>query len=111
MQQGLQKPSKSTTKTETDIECKKTSQILTRPNKTSDMNNELHVSTYIKTITEETNKRPNEKQTAKTSVQIQHWMLNLTRWYQYIFTESIRRWETYIQTNSWFTEAEYQQAD
>lgn len=43
------------------------------------MKNELHVSTYIKTITEETNKRPNEKQIAKTSVQIQYWMVNLTR--------------------------------
>ena len=36
-----------------------------RPNKTSDMNNKLHVSTFIKTITRETNQHPNEKHTAK----------------------------------------------
>ena len=30
------------------------------------MNNKLHVSKYIKTITGETNQQPNEKHTAKT---------------------------------------------
>ena len=33
---------------------------------TSDMNNQLHVSTYITTITKETDRHPNEKHTAKT---------------------------------------------
>ena len=33
--------------------------------KTSDMNNKLHVSTYIKTITEATDRHPNEKHTVK----------------------------------------------
>ena len=41
--------------------------------KRSDMNNKVHVSTYIKTIIEETNQHPNEKHT----IQIQHWMFNL----------------------------------
>ena len=40
-------------------------QVLTRPNKTSDMNNKLQVSTYIKTVTGETNQHPNEKHTTK----------------------------------------------
>ena len=44
----------------------KTRQVLTRPNKTSDMNNKLHVSTNIKTITGETNQHPSKKHTAKT---------------------------------------------
>ena len=44
----------------------KTRSVLTRPNKTSDMSNKLHVSTYIKTITRETNKHPNKKHIAKT---------------------------------------------
>ena len=43
----------------------KTEQVLTRPNKTSDMNNKLQVSTYIKTVTGETNQHPNEKHTTK----------------------------------------------
>ena len=44
----------------------KTRQLLKTPNKTSDMNKKLHVSTYIKTITGETNQHPNEKHTPKT---------------------------------------------
>ena len=38
-----------------------------RPIKTSDMNNKLFVSTYIKTISGETNQHRNEKHTAKTN--------------------------------------------
>ena len=34
--------------------------------KTSDMSNQLHVSTYIKTITEETDQHANEEHTTKT---------------------------------------------
>ena len=46
--------------------------------KTSDMNNKLHVSTYIKTISEETNQHPNEKHKAKTnSTNITLQVLNL----------------------------------
>ena len=33
--------------------------------KTSEMNNKLHVSMYIKTITEETDQHPNEKYTVQ----------------------------------------------
>ena len=45
----------------------KTRQVLTKPNKTSDMNNRLHESTNIKTITGKTNRHLNEKDTAKTN--------------------------------------------
>ena len=41
-------------------------QVLRRPNKTSDINNKLHVSTYIKTNTGETNQHLDEKDTGKT---------------------------------------------
>ena len=44
----------------------KTRQVLTRPSKASDKSYKLHVNTYIKTITGETNQHPNEKHTAKT---------------------------------------------
>ena len=43
----------------------KTRQVLRRPNKTIDMNNKLHLSTYIKTTTGKTNQHTNEKHTAK----------------------------------------------
>ena len=39
---------------------------MTRPSETSDMNNKLHVSTWIKTITGDTNQHPNEKHRVKT---------------------------------------------
>ena len=49
------------------------------------MHNKLHVSTYIKTITGETNQHPNKKRTTKTystnitlDVQLQHTDIN---WY------------------------------
>ena len=44
----------------------KTRQVLTRPNNTIDLNNELHVSAYIKTITGETKQHLNQKHTSKT---------------------------------------------
>ena len=44
----------------------KTRQVVTRLNKTSDMNDKLHLSTYIKTIIGETNQHSNEKHIAKT---------------------------------------------
>ena len=52
-------------------------QVLTRPNKTSDMNNKLYISMYnklyismyIKTITEETNQNSNEKHSYGKSIQ------------------------------------------
>ena len=44
----------------------KTRQVLKRPSKRSDMNNKLHVSTYIKTITGETKQHPNKTHAAKT---------------------------------------------
>ena len=37
-----------------------------RHDKKSDMNNELHVSSYIKTITGETDQHSNKKHAAKT---------------------------------------------
>ena len=47
------------------------------------MHNKLHVSTYIKTITGETNQHPNEKRTTKSystnitlDVQLQHTDIN-----------------------------------
>ena len=61
----------------------KTRHVLKRPNKISDMHNKLHVSTYIKTISGETNQHPNEKRTTKTyrtnitlDVQLQHTDIN-----------------------------------
>ena len=48
----------------------KTKQVLTRPNKTSDMNNKLHVSTFIKTISREINRHPNKSIQQKHTVQI-----------------------------------------
>ena len=63
---------RSTKTTKTNVENRdrhnmhKTSQVSRRPDETSDMNNELHASTYIKNITGETEQHPNEKHTAKT---------------------------------------------
>ena len=68
----------------------KTRQVLTRPNKASDMNNKLYVSTSFETITGETNQDSNKKNAAKTysTNMTLDVILTSTQWYQYIFTES-----------------------
>ena len=78
----------------------KTRQVLTKPNKTSDVKNKLHVSTYIKTITGETNQQPSEKHTVKTYCTNMTLDVKPQHRYHYIFAESITRWQAYIQTNS-----------
>ena len=68
-QQGLQKTIHEHNRNIDRHKTHKTRQGLTIPNKTSDTNNILHVSTYIKTITGETNQNPNKNRTAKHTVQ------------------------------------------
>ena len=68
-QQGPQKLSKNT-KNRDRHKIHKTRQVLTRPNKTSDINSKLHVSTYIKNITEKLTNTQKKNIQEKHTVQI-----------------------------------------